>query len=268
MYYPINMEYEADEKIKITILGVRGSIPVSGKDMLSYGGATSCILVRAGGQAIFLDAGTGIINAPDIGDEPVTILLTHPHLDHVLGIPFIPYLTEKDRTVSFYIKKSQELQSIFCPPAWPCGIDVYPADVSVQDAVLPMRLGDVEIDGIDSVHPGNGTVYKLSYRGKSIVYATDYEYDEAKVGSLIAFAENADLLFFDGQYTDDEYAKKRGYGHSTVSQGLIVMKEANVKQLLFVHHDPGHNDRFLKAMEDEVRTNRIAFAREGESIEL
>ena len=43
----------------VTILGTRGSMPVSGKDFLRYGGATVCVLARLDGEYIILDAGTG-----------------------------------------------------------------------------------------------------------------------------------------------------------------------------------------------------------------
>ena len=63
----------ANNKLKITILGARGSIPTEGEDMLEFGGATSCVLVETDDNAIFLDAGTGIRNAPDVGDKEISI---------------------------------------------------------------------------------------------------------------------------------------------------------------------------------------------------
>ncbi len=263
----------ADE-IKVSLLGVRGSTPTSGKDTLEYGGATSCLLVQAGGRSIFLDAGNGILNAPDIPDDPVSVFFTHMHLDHVLGLPYIPHLNDKGHSVDLYARKQEgttlreQIDQIFRHPGWPCGLDVYPARVTTHDAQFPVMIGEMEIDAAKSVHPGDSTVYRVTYHGKSIVYATDYEYDEATEGTLIDFAKNADLLFFDGQYTEEEYQTRRGYGHSTVSQGLIIMEKAHVKQLKIVHHDPGHTDRFLKEWEDKVKTERISFAKEGEIIRL
>ena len=68
------MDTKRDDRMRITILGTRGSIPTSGRDMVEYGCATTCVLVQAGDQAIFLDAGTGIIKAPDVGEEHISVL--------------------------------------------------------------------------------------------------------------------------------------------------------------------------------------------------
>ena len=76
--------------MKITVLGARGSMPSEGRDFLEYGGATSCVLVETDEQAIYIDAGSGIVRTPDIGNRKISILLTHPHLDHLLGMPFFP----------------------------------------------------------------------------------------------------------------------------------------------------------------------------------
>ena len=77
--------------MKITILGARGSVPINGRETLEFGGATSCVLVETDEQAVFLDAGTGIIKSPDVGSRHISILITHPHLDHMIGMPFFPY---------------------------------------------------------------------------------------------------------------------------------------------------------------------------------
>ena len=267
------MEDNTRNKMKITVLGARGSIPTEGKDMLEFGGATSCILVEAGDQAIFLDAGTGIISAPDIGEKQISVLITHPHLDHILGLPFFPYII-KDCKISIYSPKrddtaiSEQVEKYLSPPLWPCRISDYPSEVALFDAELPIKIGDVLVEGIPSIHPGGGTVYKLTYEGKSLVYATDYEHDEDRIGELIGFSKNTDLLFYDSQYTEEEYETHRGYGHSTAKWGIRVMKESGAKMLRFVHHDPGHTDEFLRRMEAEIKSEACSYARRGEVIVL
>ncbi len=261
-------------EIVITILGARGSVPTEGEGMLEFGGTTSCVLVRAGDRAIFLDAGTGIMNAPEVGDSHISILLTHPHLDHLLGLPFFPYMLEKDRIIDFYAKKCGNLSAkdqvgeVISTPRWPCCAEDYPSHMVFHDAVLPLKLGEVLVEGIDSNHPGGGTVYKLSYRGRSFVYATDYEYEEEKAKELIEFARGTDLLLIDGQYTEEELAQKRGYGHSTPADGMKIMRESGAKSVRFVHHDPMHTDEFLRGMEAKIKSENASFARKGEVIIL
>ncbi|MBR6307932.1 MAG: MBL fold metallo-hydrolase [Lachnospiraceae bacterium] len=260
--------------MKITVLGVRGSIPVEGQEYLKFGGSTSCILVETEKEAIFIDAGTGIINAPDIGDKNITILLTHPHLDHLLGLPFFPYITQKNRHIDFYSKNflglnaSEILNKLFGPPFWPCTLGDYPADLKCLELTLPLQIGDVSVEGIESNHPGGSTIFKLSQGGKSVVCATDYEYEEKSAARLAEFAKGTDLLFMDAQYTEEELATRKGYGHSAVSQGLKIMQESGAKNLRFVHHDPRHNDEFLTQLDKEVKSETVSLAGRGEVIKL
>ena len=260
--------------MKITVLGVRGSIPVDGSGYLKFGGSTSCILVETEKEAIFIDAGTGIVDAPEIGDKNITILLTHPHLDHLLGLPFFPYISQKNRRIDFYadthegLNPKEFLDRLFAPPFWPCTIGDYPADFKCCELKLPLKIGDVLIEGINSNHPGGSIIYKISHNGKSMVCATDYEYTEDTAQELTAFAKETDLLLFDAQYTEEELASRKGYGHSCLSAGLKVMKESVAKSLRFVHHDPRHSDEFLSNLEAKIKSETVSFAVKGEVIKL
>ena len=260
--------------MKITVLGARGSIPVEGREFLEFGGATSCVLIETEDQAIYLDAGSGIVRTPDIGDRAISILLTHPHLDHLVGMPFFPYLSEKDRQIDFYapisggMSAEEQLDHLFSEPVWPVKMGEYSSDLKCHDISGAFDIGDVRVEFTDSVHPGGGLVYRLSSGGRSVVYATDYEYAEESSEELIRLCKGCDLLFFDAQYTDEEFGTKKGYGHSTASQGLKIMKESGAKSIRFVHHDPGHNDDMLRKMEEAVKSDSVSFARQGDIIFL
>jgi len=80
---------------QIKFWGVRGSIATPGPATVHYGGNTSCVEVRSGGQIIILDAGTGLRSlgrelAREFSEQPITlnILLSHTHWDHIQGLPF------------------------------------------------------------------------------------------------------------------------------------------------------------------------------------
>src|SRR5437870_1017763 len=89
---------------RLKFWGVRGSIPVPGSSTVRYGGNTSCIEVRADGEIIVLDAGSGIrmlglALKEEFGSCPIkpTLLISHTHWDHVQGLPFfLPAYKEKN----------------------------------------------------------------------------------------------------------------------------------------------------------------------------
>ncbi|MBR4529861.1 MAG: MBL fold metallo-hydrolase [Lachnospiraceae bacterium] len=279
------------EHFALTVLGVRGSVPVHGPRFDTFGGATTCFFIEAGDQAVFVDAGTGIIEAqPSMYEErQVSVLITHPHLDHMAGLPFFKPLTEADRRIDIFAvmrdgqNTGEILSALFRRPYWPLMIEEYPADIryhtlpyhallNMRDLSLPverpmLRLGECAVDGFEVCHPGGCTAYRLHYRGKTIVVATDTEVAACgpeEEEQLTAFLEGTDLLMADCQYTEEEYGRKEGYGHSTISQWLKIKDWCGVGDLVAVHHDPMHDDDFLTAMERETGRPDVHIARVGD----
>ena len=73
--------------------GARGSIPVSGKQYLYYGGNTTCLEIRTkNGDILIVDAGSGIRELGNLllaeDRHTYTLLMTHAHWDHIMGFPF------------------------------------------------------------------------------------------------------------------------------------------------------------------------------------
>ena len=131
-----------------------------------------------------------------------------------------------------------------------------------------MHIGEVTLEGMEGNHPGGCLVIRLNYRGKSIVYVTDYEYEEKSFAALTDFAKDADLLLYDGQFTIEESKIKKGYGHSTAEQGLILMERSGVKRMLIIHHAPDCDDTVLKEREARINNVNVRYAREGDVIRL
>ena len=78
--------------MQITPYGVRGSLAAPGPATARYGGNTSCVRVTGpDGAVLVLDAGTGIrslaLELPP-GLSRVDVLLTHLHMDHIIGLGF------------------------------------------------------------------------------------------------------------------------------------------------------------------------------------
>lgn len=262
------MKQPGDE-IRLTILGCRGSLPVSRKEMLEYGGETSCYRLEARGETLFVDAGTGLRNAA-LPEGPIRILFTHAHLDHLLGLPMFPGLLDPARELVFYSPRGdgsldEALARLISPPLWPLPLARCPARVSGRSFSFPLAVGPFTVTGMQGSHPGGSFVYRIAACGKSVVLASDFEHTEEKLRELAAFAAGADLLVYDAQYTPEEYEARRGFGHSTAEAGLRLLRESGAKRLLPVHHDPGHTDRFLREREKALG---VPFAKEGEVIRL
>lgn len=121
--------------------GVRGSIPVPGPRTVNFGGNTSCIEVRTGEGRFIVDAGSGLValgrEADWAGDEPIHLLLTHLHHDHVLGLPFFGPVFQKGREIHLWCgnlggaSAQSALDRMFAPPLFPFCVSEAPANFCV-----------------------------------------------------------------------------------------------------------------------------------------
>ena len=261
-------------ELKLKVLGTRGSMAVDGADYAEFGGATSCYMVSAGEETVFLDAGSGLTGAEVDFPNPPVILLSHLHLDHLLGLGMYPRLSKKGLTTRIYVPTEGEedaetvINRLYSPPFWPVSLKIYAGDVRIEPLRFPIRVGEIEIDGMEGSHPGGCVVMKLSYRKSSIVYMSDFEHGEEFPSSLKDFINGASLLLYDGQYEEEEYLTKKGFGHSTVNKGIELMETAKIPQMLIVHHDPASIDRVLSEREAAIGRADVRFARQGECITL
>ena len=280
------------QNITLHVLGCRGSMPISGPAFTKYGGATSSYLYMTDKEAIIIDAGTGILNLPDLGSRRISLLISHSHIDHILGLPmFIGPLGAKELSIYGATHEQltirQQLDTYLKRPLWPVGLDAFSANINyvdVKENAAPLQIGDVTVTAVPSNHPGGSTIYKLECHGTSVVYASDFEHEElpddrkdivaieaatasakdsaskdlitqmmsSPLDALTTFSQNADLLLYDAQYTPEEYQKCKTFGHSTAEKANELRLAAGIKQTLLVHHAPGHTDEFLDGMEKEI----------------
>ena len=258
--------------MELTVLGTRGSIAVGRADSMLFGGQTSCYMLRAGEETVFLDGGSGIINAPTRFARAPSILLSHFHLDHVIGLPMYPRLLEKGTETVLYcpaltVSGAKEiLDGVFSPPLWPLSLTDYTGTITLRTMPRRFRIGSVSVETMAGFHPGGAVVMRLEHEGKSLVYATDCEPDRKGMEALAAFSKDTDLLLFDGQYTEEEYGKRIGFGHATAAMGRELLERSGAKQLLMIHHDPQRTDAELLAAEKTLGRDNMRFAREGETI--
>lgn len=260
--------------MRITVLGTRGSAPVCGNDYATFGGNTSCYLVEVGGESIFLDAGTGLMGAPGSFERDPVILLSHLHADHLLGLGMYARISFPGATTKLFVPADDAqdaraaVERLYSPPLWPLRLGDYKGNLQIDALPRKMRIGDVTVETEQGSHPGTCLLIKIRYAQKSLVYATDFEHGEEASLRLAEFSRNADLLLYDGQYSEEQYESHRSFGHSTPGEGVALMKRCGAKRMLIVHHDPFSTDSALIARERSLDHPHIRFAREGETIEL
>jgi phosphoribosyl 1,2-cyclic phosphodiesterase len=284
----------------ITFWGTRGSIPTPGRITEKYGGNTPCVTLQYENYNIILDAGTGIRNLGiEIGEDilrqgcrdALHIFLSHTHWDHIQGFPFFNPVFFKDTKLTIHGSPHKErfvasiLKNQMDAGYFPVSMSDVAADITMQEiSEEVIELGPIVVDWEEQIlHPGGSVRYRLNVDGKKIVYATDIELDrilapEANEKDKDKLAEayrrfiyDADLLIADGQYTDEEYATKVGWGHTSTSLLLDIAHQCRVKRLAVFHHDPQHSDKFLDElwMENRLkyRTSEygmdVFWAREG-----
>lgn len=257
----------------LTVLGARGSSPVCRGDSMAFGGSTSCYMLRAGGETIFLDAGSGLLSAPAEYPKPPVFLLSHLHVDHILGLGMYSWLSKKEAETTIYVPAEdgdalQALDGLYSPPYWPLSLTAYGSTVQVLPHGFPLQIGEITVDGMKGCHPGGVWCFRIRYHGKTLVYASDFEHEEPYFSELIEFSRGADLILYDAQYTAEEYEMKKGFGHSTAEKGLELLERAEAAQLLLIHHDPFLTDRQLLDREAQIGRDNVRFAREGEVISL
>ena len=246
--------------MKIKFWGARGSIPVSGKNYIKYGGSTTCVEVRTKkDELVIVDAGSGIrLLGKELLKNSHTnfnMLFTHSHWDHVLGFPFFaPIYNKKTRIrimgCSF---SSDPVREIIAKTMQPPGFPVKFEEIEARFEFGSLCAGGCDISGlqvlpIELSHPNNGLGYKFSEGGKTFAFLTDNELGFVHPGGrkpedYVAFSRGADLLVHDADFTPEEYPRRRTWGHSTWRQALDLALRAEVRALGLFHHNQDRHDR-------------------------
>jgi phosphoribosyl 1,2-cyclic phosphodiesterase len=299
------------DELVVKFWGVRGSHPVPGQDTVKYGGNTACVEVRAGERRLILDAGTGIIGLgremarqPRSAERPAqaAIFLSHLHHDHIQGFPFfVPaFLPAFELFVFGPGEQAQTLEQVLEDNQSPVNFPVSLRQMAAHKHMRSLQEHELVLWDADGVHlaepgrsisdeavvvrihrsyshPGGSYAYRISWRGRSIVYATDVEGYVGTDRRLAQFSHNADLLIHDAQYSDEHYRGEaagfpatQGYGHSTPSMACETATSAGVARLVLFHHDPAYADARISQMETRAQEifPRCSAACEGMQVRI
>ncbi|WP_232631110.1 MBL fold metallo-hydrolase [Methylobacterium sp. Leaf118] len=274
-----------DDALVLRFWGVRGSTPVSGPETAEFGGNTPCLEVRCGERLFVIDAGSGL-SAFGRGSreglpKEIDLLFSHLHLDHSAGLPFFkPAVLDAECTINTWCgnldgaSAQGALDRLFSPPLFPVTLDILPCTFRHHGFQAGETLTFADGARVDTIlldHPQGSTGFRFDHGGKRLCVISDIEHGAHWPDpALCRFVENADLIVYDGMFTESEYSRCCGWGHSTWQKGVELAKGAGAKALAIIHLHPAHSDAQLRKVEAEMQAEMpTAFiARERQSIEV
>ncbi len=205
------------------------------------------------------------------------VLMTHFHWDHIQGLPHFAPLYSPMNQVIFHSCRPPErtrkiLEGQMCCPYYPISLHNPPAQKEFVDVLSgPFRHVGIAAQPFPLNHPQGATGYRIESDGKVIVHASDFEHGHHKLDTTLReFAQNADVLIYDAQYTPDEYVSWQGRGHSTWLEATRVARDSKVNRLILFHHDPDHDDQRMGEILSEARRHfeNTDVAKEGLEIAI
>jgi phosphoribosyl 1,2-cyclic phosphodiesterase len=249
--------------MKITFWGVRGSIPCPARSHVQFGGNTSCVHVAVGGEDLILDAGTGLRglgrSLQSRGISRATLLLSHTHWDHICGFPFFTPAYDPKwsmRILAGHLPLQGGIRSVLASqmtdPMFPVPLDAMRGASAFEDFAAgdTLTLGPgVVVKTAPLKHPNGATGYRIEHGGVSFCYVTDTEHKPGEPDqAILRLIEGADLVLYDSTYSDEEFPAKVGWGHSTWQEGIRLCRAAGAKRLGIFHHDPDHDDAYMRSV--------------------
>ena len=236
--------------MKIILHGCRGSIALSSKEFLKYGGYTSCYELMAGNTQVIFDTGTGFQNVSFQKASKKIILFSHLHHDHIQGLAFNSDIFNPSCNIvlSSALYEATELRSkihtFFSGCYFPLDLTDELKNLKFQNffALVKNNKDNILIESCEMNHPGKSFGYSITHENKKFVYLSDNEFEHWQLTKLCDFCENSDVILWDGMFIDKDLIDKKGWGHSSIGQGVEFFNKINCKKMLITHHAPGRTD--------------------------
>ncbi|MGD1932704.1 MAG: MBL fold metallo-hydrolase [Leptolyngbyaceae cyanobacterium] len=277
---------DSSQGFTVQFWGVRGSVPTPGADTVRYGGNTACVEVLLGQDRIIFDGGTGLrVLGKHLlqQDHPVTaqILFTHTHWDRIQGFPFFGPAFIPGNQFDIYgataangASIKQRLTDQMLRPNFFTPLQKMSATMSfhtmIAGNIITLENGaTIETVTLNSRTSALG--FRITYQGKSLVYATDSNTTAAGPDpNLLYLSQGADLLIYGGAYSETVDLDVERDAAMPCDQNIEIAEKTQVKEMVLFHHNPLHDDDYLDHVEMEIhnRCPQLRLAREGMIMQL
>jgi ribonuclease BN (tRNA processing enzyme) len=241
--------------MKMIPLGINGFFP-------SFGRHTMSILVLTPREAVLLDAGTGVSRFSELRIkelvrpyERLNVVLSHYHLDHIVGLPYLAGMWKQGR-VRIYapgkpfvdVEPEHTLDQFLRPPFFPATLQDFPIPmevIPVRDPVL--QIGNLSVRLKVQNHPGGSAGIRIE---DAIAYLTDTTVEQGSE----TFVHGVGLLLHEVYLTDAEAEQDpmERSRHSNVSAVAQMAKRSAVARLMPIHHNPWRPNAEISRMAREM----------------
>jgi ribonuclease BN (tRNA processing enzyme) len=238
-----------------TILGSGGFVPTGRRE-------TSCLLLLPADsdRAIVVDAGTGmrrLITDRELlqGRRRIDVLLTHFHIDHVCGLPYLTEIAHDDVTIHgpgaalYGVPTGEILARVFSPPIMP----IRPEDLGV--GIAELAPGETEFGGLrvrvrrQDLHTNPTLGLRFD---DALAWCTDTEDDPGTVD----LARGVRVL------AHDAWGPPAAPGHAEPDAVGALATTAGVPALVLIHVPPTADEADLRTRA-AARHDNVTVATDG-----
>lgn len=259
-------------------------MPFCSHENYDFGGNTSCIRVDDHGRTLLVDCGTGVLQylqeiKKDIeAEKPIRldILLSHLHLDHIIGLAAFTPLWNPRNSIHIYTKSrnnlplKEQIFGMFAPPYWPIDLKemVNATCVEISDAEFVTSCG-FTIKPFPTYHNDATTAFKITGE-KTFVTLIDCEINQnwLQKNDFVSNCMDADAILFDSSYLPKDYIGKEGWGHSTYEHGMQLAEIAHSKKMIFSHFSHDYSDNLLRKVENSLNSKSKQYLIAYDGMEL
>ena len=244
--------------------------------------------LESDGQFLIIDAGSGLlmlekelraayVDYPNNVPGPFHILLSHLHIDHIIGLTTFSPIWQKEPEVYVYTASRDErplkeqVFGVFKPPYWPVVMkDSVMVKCILTQADIPFTVGPFTVTPFAANHPDETYSFHITDGRVNVVHLLDSEVSTGpEAEALSRYCREADLIVFDAAYAPEDYLKHKGWGHSTVTEGVRLAREWNCRTMQFAHFSQDYDDAALEGWRRYFDgDDRFILAYDGMEIEL